>query len=243
MNTTELFLVAMLMVFSIPYLLWRLGRTDYWAPLVVVQIVTGVLLGPGLLGAAFPAYHQAVFTPAVISALNGVAWWAVSLFVFLAGIELDLGQAWKHRRESVVTSGLALFTPMLLGCAAAAVLLVVPGFVGPRAQTWQFVLGIGMACAVTALPILILLMEKMGIFRQALGQRILRYASLDDIAIWGAKPTAGTWRWCGSSSWPWAPTGAACTTWWAPSWPAWRWTCAGSTATSSTRCATTCCWC
>jgi Kef-type K+ transport system membrane component KefB len=42
-----------------------------------------------------------------------------------------------------------------------------------------------MACAVTALPILILLMEKLGILRQPLGQRILRYASLDDIAIWG----------------------------------------------------------
>jgi Kef-type K+ transport system membrane component KefB len=42
-----------------------------------------------------------------------------------------------------------------------------------------------MACAVTALPILILLMEKLDILRQPLGQRILRYASLDDIAIWG----------------------------------------------------------
>jgi Kef-type K+ transport system membrane component KefB len=57
--------------------------------------------------------------------------------------------------------------------------------VGPKAQPWQFVLGIGMACAVTALPILILFMEKLGILRQPLGQRILRYASLDDIAIWG----------------------------------------------------------
>jgi Kef-type K+ transport system membrane component KefB len=42
-----------------------------------------------------------------------------------------------------------------------------------------------MACAVTALPILVLLMEKMGILRSALGQRVLRYASLDDIALWG----------------------------------------------------------
>ena len=39
--------------------------------------------------------------------------------------------------------------------------------------------------AVTALPILILLMEKLEILRQPIGQRILRYASLDDIAIWG----------------------------------------------------------
>jgi Kef-type K+ transport system membrane component KefB len=42
-----------------------------------------------------------------------------------------------------------------------------------------------MSCAVTALPILILLMEKLAILRQPLGQRVLRYASLDDIAIWG----------------------------------------------------------
>jgi Kef-type K+ transport system membrane component KefB len=42
-----------------------------------------------------------------------------------------------------------------------------------------------MSCAVTALPILILFMEKLAILRQPLGQRILRYASLDDIAIWG----------------------------------------------------------
>jgi K+:H+ antiporter len=38
---------------------------------------------------------------------------------------------------------------------------------------------------VTALPILILFMEKLEILREALGQRILRYASMDDVAIWG----------------------------------------------------------
>ena len=42
-----------------------------------------------------------------------------------------------------------------------------------------------MACAVTALPILILFLEKLDILRQPLGQRILRYASIDDVAIWG----------------------------------------------------------
>ncbi|MBQ0932092.1 cation:proton antiporter [Ideonella sp. 4Y16] len=184
MNTTELFLIAMTIIFGGPYLVWRLGRTEYWAPLVVVQIVGGIVLGPGVLGAAFPEYYRFVFTPAVIQSLNGVAWWAVMLFVFIAGIELDLRAAWRHRRESSITAGLALGSPLLLGSAAALVLLAQDGWVGPKAQPWQFVLGIGMACAVTALPILILFMEKLGILRQPLGQRILRYASLDDIAIW-----------------------------------------------------------
>ena len=185
MNTTEIFLIAMTIIFTVPYLIWRLGRTEYYAPLVVVQIITGILLGPGILGRAFPEYYSFVFTPAVIQSLNGIAWWAVMLFVMIAGIELDLKKAWAHRRESSITAGLALGTPLLFGCGAAAVLLLNDGWIGPKALTWQFVVGIGMACAVTALPILILLMEKLEVLRQPIGQRILRYASLDDIAIWG----------------------------------------------------------
>lgn len=185
MNTTELFLVAMLVIFTVPYLVWRLARTDYYAPLVVVQIVTGILLGPGVFGAWQPEIYAAVFTPAVIQSLNGIAWWAVMVFVWIAGIELDLHEAWRHRRESAITAGLALGAPLALGSAAGLLLLAQPGWMGPAATPWQFVVGIGMACAVTALPILILLMEKLEILRRPLGQRILRYASLDDIAIWG----------------------------------------------------------
>ena len=184
-TTTELFLIAMTIIFSVPYLIWRLGRTDYFAPLVVVQIITGILLRPGVLGAAFPDYYAFVFTKDVIQSLNGVAWWAVMVFVWLAGIELDLGEAWKHRRESAITAGLALGTPLLVGSLVAAGMLGFPGWLGEQGHTWQFVLGVGMSCAVTALPILILLMEKLEILRHPLGQRILRYASLDDIAIWG----------------------------------------------------------
>ena len=57
----------MLIIFTVPYLVWRLGRTEYCAPLVVVQIIGGILLGPGVLGALFPDYYAFVFTPAVIS--------------------------------------------------------------------------------------------------------------------------------------------------------------------------------
>ncbi len=185
MTTTEIFLIAMLIIYTAPYLIWRLGRTEYFAPLVVVQIITGILLGPGVLGAAFPEYHRFVFSPPVIQSLNGIAWWAVMVFVWIAGIELDLRQAWKHRLETGVTAGLALAVPLLFGCAVGLGLLAFPGWMGAKAQPWQFVLGIGMSCAVTALPILILLMEKLEVLRQPIGQRILRYASVDDIAVWG----------------------------------------------------------
>ena len=188
MNTTEIFLIAMCIVFTLPFLIWRLGNTDYFAPLVVVQIITGILLGPGILGHIFPDYYKFVFNPSVVQSLSGIAWWAVMLFVFIAGIELDLSKAWAHRKESSITAGLAMLMPLILGAMAASLIAsgaLGGGWVGSQGQTWQFIMGVAMACAVTALPILILLMEKLDILRQPIGQRILRYASLDDIAIWG----------------------------------------------------------
>jgi len=185
---TELFLLALIVIFAVPYLVWRLGRTDFYAPLVVVQIIAGILLGPGVLGSIFPAYYAAIFTPAVIGSLNGIAWWAVMLFVFVAGLELDLEEAWRWRGETGLTSGLALGVPLLFGAGAALILLHfgdAAAWIGPKGLHWQFVLGVGMACAVTALTILVLLMQKLEILRKALGQRILRYASLDDVMIWG----------------------------------------------------------
>jgi Kef-type K+ transport system membrane component KefB len=184
MSTTEIFLLAMLLIFVAPWLVWRLGRTDYFAPLVIVHIM-GIVLGPGVMGALFPDYHRFVFNPDVVKTLNGIAQWGVMLFVMLAGVELDLKKVWQYRRESATTAGLSLGMPLLFGCGAALLLLHYQGWVGPKAATWQFMLGTGMACAVTALPVLVLLLEKLEILRQPIGQRILRYASLDDVAIWG----------------------------------------------------------
>ncbi len=184
MTTSELFLIAMLIILTLPFALWRVLGAPVALPLVVVQIVGGVLLGPGALGAVFPGYYDHVFTAPVIAALSGVAWWGVMLFVWSAGLELDLKHAWDKRADTGITAGLALLVPLVFGCVAALLLIRTSGWVGQGASPTQVVLGIGMACAVTALPILVLLLDQLNILRAPLGQRILRYASLDDVAIW-----------------------------------------------------------
>ncbi|MGB0513216.1 MAG: cation:proton antiporter [Wenzhouxiangellaceae bacterium] len=186
MNVVEKTLLAMAIILAVPWLLWRLGRTDRWAPLVVVQILTGIVLGPGLLGALWPEAHVWLFEPAVVAYLSGIAIWGVMLFVWIAGVELDLHQVWRQRRDTLTTVALATTLPLLGGAlVAAGMIWQGAGWLGETATAWQFAAAIGMACGVTALPILILLMEKIGILRTPLGQRVLRYASLEDIVIWG----------------------------------------------------------
>lgn len=185
MSISENLLLAMFVIFALPWAVWRALGGTVILPLVVVQIIAGVLLGPGVLGAWSPDVYQSLFRGEVIGGINAVAQWAVILFVFAAGLELDVTDAWKKRRETTLAAGFALVVPLVFGAVTAWGMVQSPGWVGEKGQVWQTVLGIGMACAVTALPILLLFLGQLGLLRQPLGQRVLRYASLDDVAIWG----------------------------------------------------------
>ena len=168
MSTSEIFLIAMMIIFTVPYLMWRLGRTDYYAPLVVVQIIGGILLGPGVLGAAFPEYYGFVFNPQVIA--------VAERHRLVGGDDVRLGRRHRARprRRPGNTAARAASRPASRSACRCSSAASPPSACccyrragsAPKAPTWQFVLGIGMACAVTALPILVLLMEKLEILRQ-----------------------------------------------------------------------------
>lgn len=64
LDPVEAFLIAMVAIFAIPYLVWRLARTEDYAPLVVVQIVTGIVLSPGMLGWARNLLDKHIITGA-----------------------------------------------------------------------------------------------------------------------------------------------------------------------------------
>lgn len=183
-NPTEVFLISLAIIFLLPYLFWKFFKTDNYMPLVVVQIVSGIILGPGIIGKNFPDFYNTIFTEDNIKVLSGIAWWGVMLFVWTAGVELNLKEAVNKKKDTLITALFALSTPLIFGSILALIISNYPGWMGQSANTWQFIFGIGMATAVTALPILILLMEKLNIFNKELGKRTLRYASLDDILIW-----------------------------------------------------------
>lgn len=183
---THLFLLLGV-ILALPYAVWRLANLRAWMPLVVVQIGCGIALGPGVLGQWSPEWHASLFPTTIMTALQGLALWAVALFVFAAGLELDFKGVTLNARDAVVTAGWAFAVPALLGGVVALVIAyVLPDWVGAHAGPMGFALGVGLACAVTALPILVLLLEQLGIYQSALGQRVLRYASFDDLVVWAA---------------------------------------------------------
>jgi hypothetical protein len=80
MTTTEIFLIAIAIIFTVPHLISRVGNTNHYAPLMMVQIMTVIVLGTGILGKVFPGYYG-FFQCARVQALSGIAWRAVVAFV------------------------------------------------------------------------------------------------------------------------------------------------------------------
>jgi Kef-type K+ transport system membrane component KefB len=183
-DKAALLLVALLLVLG-PWLIWRIPAMRRVAPLAVVQILGGVLLGPTALGRAAPEWHAALFGPQVLGALGGLSTLGVCLYVFCSGMHLQ-GPALRDgiRRLGAPAVG-SMALPLLLGLGAGMLIAAWwPEAVGPRASLPAFATAVGICVAVTALPVLAAILQEMGLLATRLGQSALALAALNDLALW-----------------------------------------------------------
>ena len=184
MSTKVSLLAISAVIVLLPWLLWRVGALRRSAPLAVLQIMTGVALGPSLLGQLAPEFHAALFTRPVLGALDGVASIGVLLYVFVTGLHLDTAALrTEGRRLSALTAG-SIAVPLALGLLAGWWMLGVPGALGPAGNQAGFVAAISICIAVTALPVLAAILTEMRLISTSLGQTALALAALNDAALW-----------------------------------------------------------
>lgn len=185
MPTLSLFLVHAGLVIGLPFALWRIGGVRRWVPLVVVQILVGLALGPSGLGRLAPGLWAVAFPPPAMAALDGLVWLGVCYFAFATGLHFDLTDFHGRGRAFAANAVLTFAVPTLAGCAAGAALLhLAPQAVGANAPAWAFVLGVGVAVGVTALPVLAAILREMGLQNSRLGAEALGCAAVNDAALW-----------------------------------------------------------
>lgn len=187
MSSAALFLLHAVIVIGLPYGIWRLKTVRHWVPLVVVQIATGLALGPSLFGRLAPEAWGWLFPPASLAALDGLVWLGVTFFAFATGLHFDLTEVTGRGRAFAVTAGAAFAAPSVAGLAAGfALLAVLPEAAAPGAPPWVFAAGIGIATGVTALPVLAALLREMHMLKSPLGAEALGCAAVADAALWVA---------------------------------------------------------
>ena len=86
-------------------------------PLVVGELVAGILLGPSLLGKYFPVLDDIVFTTKgnVGLVLNGITTISVIMLLFVAGMEVELSVIRQQGKTAFKTSVIGLIIPLVLG--------------------------------------------------------------------------------------------------------------------------------
>ena len=82
MTADLIFIVQALAILVLPVTVWRGLRLRGAVPLVVVQILVGIALGPTLFGRIAPECYDLLFNPKTLMPLWGVASIAVLLFGF-----------------------------------------------------------------------------------------------------------------------------------------------------------------
>jgi Kef-type K+ transport system membrane component KefB/mannitol/fructose-specific phosphotransferase system IIA component (Ntr-type) len=186
LNGSELtvFLLGLAILLASAHLLGELARR-LGQPVVIGEMLAGLLLGPTFFGWLAPAAQQWMFPHegAAATALDGIVILAVTLLLMLAGMEVDLSSLWRQGRATVFIAVAAVVVPLVVGAGLA---WAAPQYWGMPAdgQTDSFAIFVGTALAVSALPVIAKILMDLELFQTDFGVLVLVSATLNNLVAW-----------------------------------------------------------
>ncbi len=186
LNSAEIlhFLVILSVILILARLLGELCR-KMKQPVVVGEILAGILIGPSLLGSAFPKafFHIFVSQPRAFGAFDGLANVGVILLMFVAGIEVDLKQIRAQGKQASSISIMGIAFPFALGFAT--IWFFHDSIFPPESKSHLISsLFFGTALSITALSVIVKVLFDLDIIRTKVGGLIVTAAMVDDFLGW-----------------------------------------------------------
>lgn len=151
-------------------------------PMVIGEIIAGILLGPSILGHFWPEVSNFIFRVDSLTNLNFLSQLGLILFMFIIGLELDI-HLLKHKAHTVVVvSHASIMIPFALGVSLAYFLYA--GFAPPHIPFLGFGLFMGIAMSITAFPVLARILHERGLTQTELGSLAITCAAAGDVTAW-----------------------------------------------------------
>ena len=88
-------------------------------PLVIGEIIAGILLGPSVLGHFFPHVSNFIFQANSLSNLNFLSQLGLILFMFIVGLEMDVHLLKHKAHTAIVVSHASIIIPFSMGVSLA----------------------------------------------------------------------------------------------------------------------------
>jgi Kef-type K+ transport system membrane component KefB len=153
-------------------------------PIVMGEILLGIILGPTVFGSISPELCETVFpkSGAAKVAMDGITNLAVVMLLFVAGMEVQLQIMLKQGRTAIYTSFTSMIIPFILGFCCVWFFPGFFNFVPERKLVYALFFGIAMA--VSALPVITRILMDLNLFKTKIGMIIIAAAIFDDLTGW-----------------------------------------------------------
>lgn len=153
-------------------------------PSVLGEMLAGIVLGPTVLGALAPDAMHYLFpaTGSVPIALDALTTVAISLFLLVAGMEVDLSTMFRQGRVAIGVGVGSTLLPFALG-------FIVFYFGAANGQPDHssnliFALFMATALSISALPVIAKTLLDLGMYRSDIGMLIVAVAIFNDLVGW-----------------------------------------------------------
>jgi Kef-type K+ transport system membrane component KefB len=151
-------------------------------PVVIGEIMAGILLGPSLLGTLFPGFSAFLFPVESFNNLQILSQIGLIMFMFIIGMELDLAVIRRSAASAIVISHASIVFPYFLGVGLAYFLYA--NYAPANITFMAFALFMGIAMSITAFPVLARIVQERNLTKTELGALAITCAAVDDVTAW-----------------------------------------------------------
>ncbi|KAK0565880.1 K(+)/H(+) antiporter [Tilletia horrida] len=157
-------------------------------PIVIAEVITGILLGPSVMG-HIPKFSSTIFPTASLVNLNLMANVGLVLFMFTVGLEVDLAIISKNLRAAAYVGLAGISLPFALGAAISVgifndLIKTSPALQGNDVTFGHFLLFSGVAMAITAFPVLARILTETKLLATKVGTVVLAAGVANDVVGW-----------------------------------------------------------
>lgn len=183
-DSTLIILFSQVALFLLISMIFGAIALKFGQPKVIGELIGGVLTGALLAQLSnIPKFEILHFVSKTTPQFNGLAQLGMLLFMFIAGLEVNLDLASKKKKPSILSGFFGMLLPFAMGVGA---IWIFPWMKGESSHIDNMTYGlfIGVSLALSALPVILKILMDLNLINSEEGTVILTSATISDLLCW-----------------------------------------------------------